>query len=151
MQLYTLTEGGTKNIIESLVASGLPPEEILKRLDSYDGVEWYLSEKGKLFIRYWQIGAEDFVPSERIAEIRDNQNISREAAAREWLSNQLSAIREQYINRWIAIDNEQVVADADNLPTLLEKIQEASIETPFITFIPGDPITWKTAYDQQQL
>jgi hypothetical protein len=150
MQLYTSIEGSNKNIIESIVTSGLPPEEILRRLDSY-GVEWYLSEKGTLLIRYWQIGAEDFIPPERIAEIRDNQNIPREATALEWLSNQLSAIRDQYINRWIAIDNEQVVADADNLPTLLKKIQEASIETPFITFIPGDPIIWNTAYDQQKL
>ena len=150
MESRTAIGGSTKSIIESIVTSGLPPGEILNRLDSY-GIEWYLTEKGGLFLRYWQIGAEDFVPPEQIGEIRDNQNIPHEAAALEWLSNQLSAIRARYINRWIAIDNEKVVADADNLPTLLEKIDDASIETPFITFIPGDPIIWDTAYDQQKL
>lgn len=150
MESCTAIGGGTKSIIESIVTSGLPPDEILNRLDSY-GIEWYLTERGRLFFRYWQIGAEDFIPPEQIGEIRDNQNIPREAAALEWLSNQLSAIRARYINRWIAIDNEKVVADADNLPTLLEKIDDASIETPFITFIPGDPIIWNTAYDQQKL
>jgi len=150
MELCTSIGWSKKRIVESIVTSGLPPEEILNRLDSYD-IEWYLTEGGGLFIRYWQIAAEDFMPPEQIAEIRDNQNIPHEATALEWLSNQLSAIKAQYINCWIAIDNEQVVADANNLPTLLEKIQDAGIETPFITFIPGDPIIWSTAYDQQKL
>jgi hypothetical protein len=150
MELSTAIGGSTKRIVESIVTSGIPPEEMLNRLDSY-GIEWYLTERGRLFIRYWQIGAEDFIRPEQIAEIRDNQNIPHEATALEWLSNQLSAIRAQYINCWIAIDNEQVVADADNLPALLEKIQDAGIETPFITFIPADPIIWNTAYDQQKL
>ena len=142
--------GVTKSIIESIVTSGLPPDEILSRLDSY-GIEWYLTERGSLFLRYWQVGAENLIPPEQIGEIRDNQKIPREAAALEWLSDQLSAIMARYINRWIAIDNERVVADADNLPTLLEKIDDASVETPFITFIPGDPIIWNTAYGQQKL
>lgn len=150
MELSTAIGGSTKRIVESIVTSGIPPEEMLNRLDSY-GIEWYLTERGRLFIRYWQICAEDFIRPEQIAEIRDNQNIPHEATALEWLSNQLSAIRAQYINCWIAIDNEQVVADADNLPALLEKIQDAGIETPFITFIPADPIIWNTAYDQQKL
>lgn len=150
MELCTAIGGSKKRIVESIVTSGIPPEEILNRLNSY-GIEWYLTERGRLFIRYWQICAEDFTCPEQRAEIRDNQNIPHEATALEWLSNQLSAIRAQYINCWIAIDNEQVVADADNLPALLEKIQDAGIETPFITFIPADPIIWNTAYDQQKL
>lgn len=150
METCTAIGGIKKSIIESIVTSGLPPDEILNRLDSY-GIQWYLTERGSLFLRYWQIGAEDFIPPERIGEIRDKQNIPSDAAALEWLSDQLSAIRARYNNRWIAIDNERVFADADNLPTLLEKIDDASVETPFITFIPGDPIIWNTAYGQQKL
>lgn len=150
MNRYTSIGGIEKSVIESITTSGLSPDEILSKLDSFD-IQWYLSEGGKLYIRYWQLCAEDFVPPEQIGEIRNHQQIPREAAALEWLSNQLSAIKEMYVNRWIAIDNEAVFADAENLPTLLEMINNAGVENPFITFIPPDPIIWNTAYGQQNL
>ena len=56
MQVSFGVGGATKNIHQSIVTSGLPPEEILKRLDS-SGIQWYVTEKSDVMIRYWQIGA----------------------------------------------------------------------------------------------
>lgn len=139
--------GATKKILESGVTSGLSAEEILKQLDSY-GIDWYVTEKGDLMIRYWQLGAEDCLPIERTARIRENQTTPREASALEWLSRHLREIRTQYTNRWIAIVDDQVVVDAGDLTSLLQRIEDARIESPFVTFIPGEPIIWATAYGQ---
>jgi len=140
--------GATKKILESIVTSGLPPEEILKRLDSY-GIQWYVTEKGDLMIRYWQIGAEDFVPVERIARIRESQTVPAEASALEWLGGHLREVKADYADRWIAIMDNEVVADAESLPALLQKVHDARIENPFVTFIPAEPIIWSTAYGLQ--
>ena len=142
--------GATKSIIDSIVASGLPPEQVVARLDSY-GIDWYVTEKGDLMIRYWQIGAEDFVPIERVGTIRENQAVPREANPLEWLSSRLSEIKGRYGNRWIAIVDHCVIADADNLPNLLQKIQETQIQNPFVTFIPGEPVVWNTAYGNENI
>lgn len=147
MEVSFAVGGPTKTIIESIVTSGFAPEEILNRLDSY-GIQWYLTEKGDLMIRYWQVGAEDFVPVERVATIRESQTVPAEAGALEWLSGHLREIRTQYANCWIAIIDNQVVAQAESLSELLQKIHDARLESPFVTFIPGEPIVWATAYGQ---
>jgi len=150
MEISVQVVGQSKNIIESIVTSGLPPEEVLERLNSY-GIDWYLTEKGDLLIKYWQIGAEDFVPSERIAEIRATQAVPSNATALEWLSTHLAALKAQFRDRWIAILDDRVVAHAENLPALMERIHDAQINNPFITFIPGEPILWSTAYGNQSI
>lgn len=142
--------GARKNIIESIVTSGLPPDQVLRHLDSY-GIDWYLTEKSDLLLRYWQIGAEDFVPPERIAQIRETQTVPPDASALEWLSKHLTEIKSQFSNRWIAILDNQVVADAENLPALMQKTEDAQVQNPFITFIPGEPIVWATAYGKQNI
>lgn len=147
MQVSFGVGGTTKKILDSIATSGLPPEEILKRLDSY-GIQWYVTEKGDLMIRYWQIGAEDFVPVERIARIRESQTVPAEASALEWLSGHLREVKADYADRWIAIIDNEVVADAESLPALLQKVHDARIENPFVTFIPAEPIIWSTAYGQ---
>ncbi|MBI4488427.1 MAG: hypothetical protein HY694_05035 [Deltaproteobacteria bacterium] len=147
MQVSFGVGGATKKILESIVTSGLPPEEILKRLDSY-GIQWYVTEKGDLMIRYWQIGAEDFVPVEHIARIRESQTVPAEASALEWLSGHLREVKADYADCWIAIIDNEVVADAETLPTLLQKVNDAGIENPFVTFIPAEAIIWSTAYGQ---
>lgn len=147
MQVSFGVGGATKKILESIVTSGLPPEEILKRLDS-SGIQWYVTEKSDLMIRYWQIGAEDFVPVERIARIRESQTVPAEASALEWLSGHLREVKADYADRWIAIIDNEVVTDAESLPALLQKVHDARIENPFVTFIPAEPIIWSTAYGQ---
>lgn len=146
MQVSFVTGVGSKTILQS-VTSGLPPEEILKTLESY-GIEWYMTQKGDLMIRYWQIGADDFVPVERIARIRESQTVPAEASALEWLSGHLREVKADYADRWIAIIDNEVVADAESLPALLQKVHDARIENPFVTFIPAEPIIWSTAYGQ---
>lgn len=139
--------GATKKIVESVVTSGLSAEEILKRLDSY-GIEWSVPEKGDLMIRYWQLGAEDFLPIERTARIRESQTTPAEASALEWLSGHLREIKSHYADRWIAIVDDEVVADSEDLTSLLQRIHDTKIESPLVTFIPGEPIIWATAYGQ---
>jgi len=139
--------GVTKTIVDSIMTSGFSPEEVLKNLDSRD-VQWYVTKRGDLFLRYWQLGAEDFVPVEHIATIRENQSTPPEASALEWLSEHLRDIKARYTNRWIAIVNNQVVADSEDLTSLLQSIHGAGILSPFVTFVSGGPIIWATAYGQ---
>lgn len=150
MQASVDVVGVKRNIIESIVTSGLSPQEVLQKLDSY-GIDWYVTENGDLLLRYWQVGAEDFVPAEQIAQVRQSQTVPPEAVALEWLSKHLTTLKSQFSNRWIAILDSQVVAHAENLSTLMQKTEEAQAQNPFITFIPGEPIVWATAYGKQNI
>ena len=140
-----LVGGQTKEIIESIVTRSLPPDEVLKRLDHY-GIEWYVTEEGGLMLRYWQVGAEDFVPVEHVARIREGRPAPQEASALEWVSQHLPDLRAAYAGRWIAIANGEVIASAASLSELLEQTRGAGAEKPFITEIPAGPIVWNTAY-----
>ncbi len=137
--------GPTKEIVESVATSKLPPEELVKRLDSY-GIDWYLTDAGDLMVRYWQVGVEDFVPREHIARIRQSRIVPREASALEWLSRHLHDLRAKYAGQWIAVVDNQVVAASTNLPDLLQQVRDSGIEHPFITEIPAKPLIWTTAY-----
>ncbi len=137
--------GLTKEIVESVATSKLPPEEIIKRLDSY-GIDWYLTDAGDLMIRYWQVGVEDFVPREHIARIRQSQIVPREASALEWLSRHLHDLRTKYAGQWVAVVDNQVVAASTSLPALLQQVGDSGIEHPFITEISAKPLIWTTAY-----
>ena len=141
----------SKTIIESIVANGLPPEEVVRRLDSV-GIEWYVTEHGDLMLRYWQVGAEDFVPKERVATIRENHNPPSDADALEWVSSHLGELKREYGNRWIAVIGNRVAASAENLPDLMQEIEESETGAhPFVTFIPAQPIVWATAYGNQNI
>lgn len=137
--------GATKELVESVVTSSLSPGEILERLDSY-GIEWYLTAEGDLMIRYWQVGAEDFVPAEHVGRIREGRMAPQEARVLEWLSSNLAGIRARYAGQWIAVVNDQVAASSWNLPGLLQQVRDSGIERPLITEIPAGPVIWTTAY-----
>ena len=139
------TGAPTKEIVESLVTSSLAPEEILSRLDSY-GIEWYLTEKGDLMIKYWQVGAQDFAPVEHIGRIREGQTVPREANMLEWLSDHLRDLQINYAGQWIAVVHNQVLAASNDLPDLLQQIRSSGIEHPFITQIPARRVIWTTTY-----
>ena len=133
-----------KLILESVATSGLSPEEILQRLDSY-GIDWYLTEPGDLMIKYWQVGAEGFVPPERVGTIRMG-SVPAEGNSLEWVSRHLSELRQRHAGQWVAVVGEQVAASAPTLPRLLECVEELGIDQPFLTEIPAGPITWITTY-----
>ena len=135
----------TTGIIESLVTSGLPVDDILKQLDSL-GIDWYLTEQGDLILRYWQVVAERLVPVEHVARIRASQSVPTAAEALEWLSTNLDDLRTQYADQWLAIVGHEVVASAPDLPSLLTATAGLEAVTPFITQIPAQPVSWQTAF-----
>ena len=97
-------------------------------------------------IRYWQVGAEDFVPHEHVATIREGQTAPPEADMLEWLSGHLDDLQANYSGQWIAVLDNQVVAASGNLPNLLQTLSDEGVECPFVTQIPAGPVVWKTTY-----
>ena len=136
--------GAVKTILASKATSGASPEEILQKLNSY-GIEWYITEQGDLMIKYWQVGAEDFVSPEQVGTIQ-KQAPPAEATSLEWVSAHLPELRQHYGGRWVAIAGNAVAASAPTLPQLLDKINQLGIERPFVTEIPVGPITWMTTF-----
>jgi hypothetical protein len=132
-----------KTFISSLSTSGASPEDILKNLDTYD-IDWYVSEAGDLYIRTWQIGAEDFVSSEKASEIRADAEFTHEHNELDWLSSNFQRVRDQYPDRWVAISGNEVIEAADTLDELIQRLPED--EKPFVIFIPSEPVVWDFAY-----
>ena len=97
-------------------------------------------------IRYWQVGAEGLIAPERVATIRRNQTPPRGANALDWVSRNLDRLRGQYAGRWIAVAGDQVVANAASLPDLLQQVEQANVQQPFVTQIPTGAIIWATTY-----
>lgn len=126
------------------VTSGGRPEEVLERLDSYD-IEWHLTEEGHLWLRQWQLGSEDFVPAERVAELRAGRELPADADRLEWLSRNLPALRAEHAGQWIAIANGETLAASD-LPALMAEIEARHLENPFVTQIPAEEVVWTTTY-----
>lgn len=141
----TTVGGFLKSFIESIPTSRLKPQEVIKRLDSFD-IDWWISDSGDLFIRYWQIGAEDFVPIERVAEVRAGKLPPVDIDKLEWVSSQLDALRASYAGKWVAITESGVIASAPDLEDLLSALAEESAEQPFVTQIPEEPIVWNMTY-----
>ena len=132
-------------LIRSTITSARSPEEALKHLNKYN-VESYITEQGDLMIRYWQIAAEGFVPAPQIAQFRTKNPSISGAESIEWVSKHLSYLRETFGGKWIAVVRDEVVASADELPSLMLKIEAIEVENPFVTQIPNDEITWHTLY-----
>ena len=132
-------------IIQSAITSARSPEEVLERLDKYH-VDSYITEQGDLMIRCWQIAAEGFVPEPQVARFRTRNPSFSGAESLEWVSKHLSYLRETFGGKWIAVARDEVVASADELPSLMLKIEEIEVENPFVTQIPDEEITWHTLY-----
>jgi len=141
-----------KTIVTSVVSTGAKsPEEalgILERLDRV-GIESFVTETGDLPIRYWTIGAQDFVNPEHAAVIRSKRPSPEHENVLDWLSKNLADIQPRYAGQWIAIYASAVVAANPSLHELLGEI--VGIDRPFITFIPKEPIVWKFTYAHQKL
>ena len=137
-------------ILDFAVTSGRPPEEIFRQLDLY-GIHWYVTDQGDLLIRSWQVATEEFVPAEKVAEVRQSQTIPNDADALEWVSTNLEQLTSEYAGSWIAVSNNAVAAASINLHELLSRIQAQSIQNPLITRVPEAPIIWETAYANEDL
>ena len=132
-------------IVKSAITDSGSREEILERLNKLD-IESYITEKGDLMIRYWQVAAENFVPAERVAEFRARIAAPSGAESLEWISKHLSDLQAAYGDKWIAVAGDEVIASADDLPRLVEALDELNIDNPFVTQIPAGPIIWHTLY-----
>ena len=139
---YEVAENAN-SILKSELTSSMSPEEVigsLKRL----GFDSYVTEKGDLMIRYWQIGAEDFVSPEQAAIIRIGQPSSDKFDMIEWLSNNLQNIRKEHGGQWIAINRDEIIASSLNLSELMNQI--TGYDKPLVTFIPAEPVIWNFTY-----
>jgi len=136
-----------KTIITSISSSGAKfpesPEELLKTLDKLQ-IESYVTEKGNLMIKYWQIGAEDLFSPEQAAIIRSNRPSPEQGDELDWLSKNLQNVRGRYGGQWVAVYNNEIVAAAPDLPDLIRQI--GGFDRPLITFMPAEPVAWTFTY-----
>lgn len=135
--------GDFKSVIESMSIEAQSPTELLSALDRI-GIESYVTEEGHLMIRYWQIGAEDFVPPEQVSIIRTSRHLPDQGDNMDWLSKNLQTIRQEYSGKWVAVYNERIVASSSTLPDLMNQIEE--YDRPLITLIPAEPVIWTFTY-----
>lgn len=111
------------------------------------GVDWALTDEGDLMIRYWQLGAEQFVPKEYVSHLRGLEAPSAApTSSLEWLSKNLAALKTQYSGEWIAVSSGSVMAHAPTLSVLLAALGEVGEDAPFITQIPDASVVWSTTY-----
>jgi len=143
IRTYTQVES-QKTIVRLISTSGTKsPKEFLETLDKF-GIDWYVTEEGTLMIKYWQIGAEDFVPSEQAAIIRSERPSPEQGDELDWLSKNLPNVRGRYSGQWIAVYNNEIVAAAPDFPDLIRQI--GGFDRPLITFIPAEPVVWTFTY-----
>lgn len=131
------------SIIESSFVGTMSPEEVLVTLDKR-GLESYVTEEGALYIKTWQLGAENFVPPRHAMAIRSSRQAPDESNKLDWLSRNLQDVREEFGGKWVAVHCNEIVAFAPNLPDLMHQV--ASIDNPLVTFIPEEPVVWNFTY-----
>jgi hypothetical protein len=132
-----------KSFIESISVRAKSPNEVLSALDKL-GIESYVTEEDHLMIRYWQIGAQDFLPPEQAAFIRTSRSSPGESSPLDWVSKNLEMLCHKYAGKWIAVHDNAVAASASNLPEIIGQI--SGFDRPFITFIPAEPTVWNFTY-----
>ncbi len=139
---YEVAENAN-SILKSELTSSMSPEEVIESLKRV-GVDSHVTEKGDLMIRYWRIGAENFVSPEKAAIIRFGQSSSDKGDMIEWLSNNLQNIRKEHGGQWIAINKDEIIASSLNLSELMSQI--TGYDKPLVTFIPAEPVIWNFIY-----
>ena len=136
--------GDFKSFFESASSIGAQsPTEFLSALDRM-GIDSNVTGEGHLMIRYWQIGAEDFVPPEQVSIIHTSRHLPDQGDNMDWLSKNLQTIRQEYGGKWVAVYNERIVASSSTLPDLMNQIEE--YDRPLITLIPAEPVIWTFTY-----
>jgi len=135
-----------KRFLESIPTSSLDPQDVVEKLNSLD-IEWWITDSGDLFIRYWQLGAEDLMPVERVGEVRAGKMPPPQADKLEWVSQQLNTLRAAYAGQWVAITDQGVVASAPDLAQLLTEIEGLGSDVePFVTQIPEEAPIWSMTF-----
>jgi hypothetical protein len=145
MRITTEFIGKLNKVFDAVSTGANSAEEIMAHLDRI-GMESFVTEKGDLAIKCWQI-IEGFVSEEQAAVIRSTRSSPAEGDRMDWLSKNLQLIQERYAGQWIGIGDNEIVASAPTLPELLTQIGD--IDKPFITFIPTEPVIWTFTYGIQ--
>lgn len=135
--------GDFKSLFESASIEAKSPTEFLSALDRI-GIESNVTEEGHLMIRYWQIGADNYVPPEQASIIRTSRPLPDQGDNMDWLSKNLQTIRQENGGKWVAVYNKRIVASSSTLPDLMNQIEE--YDRPLITFIPAEPVIWTFTY-----
>jgi len=138
----------TKTIIESAIATGMGPLDLLEQLDSL-GIEWFVTRQGDVMIKAWQVGAEGFVSPSEVPLIQ-RATASPDADPLNWVSEHLRELREQYSGQWIAVLDAQVRAAAPSLPALLALVSAQGLQKPFVTQLPVGATVWTMTYADQE-
>lgn len=135
--------------IATLIAGAKSKEQVLHMLDKA-GLDWHVSTEGDLYVKFWKVVAEDFVPREQVGLIRERMSSScPEVNELEWISQNLAYLRTRYAGKWIGVCNGNVVGSAESLPELMEMIGD--YEKPFVTQVPDEQIIWEFAYGFKNL
>ena len=142
---YSQTSEGDERLVQSALATGQAPEQILELLESL-GVESYVTVTGDLMVKSWVIAATDFASPPLVSELIGERDAPREADALEWVSQHLDELRGHHAGQWIAVADGRLACSSVDLSGLLERIKDSGIVHPFITRIPEGPIVWNTAF-----
>lgn len=107
----------------------------------------YIVDISPLLPRFaWEETVERPSSPEAVVEISISKREPEPVDDLDWLISNMSELRRQYAGHWIAITQGQVVASALTLPELVEVTEARGIESPFVTFISDEEITWNMAY-----
>ena len=131
------------NTINSASTGAKSPEEVLKTLDRL-GYETSVTKEGDLWVKSWQIGAENFVSPGQVAVMRSIRPSPERVDELDWLSKNLQNVRGRYGAQWVAVYSNEIIAAASNLPDLMSQI--GGFNRPLITFIPAEPVVWTFTY-----
>jgi hypothetical protein len=87
-------------------------------------------------------------PSEILGGAADNTTttLSLRSGSLAWLGINWESLSDQYPDRWVLIDNQQVIADSHDATELERIAEERGIQEPFITKIEPVSAVWRTAY-----
>lgn len=73
--------------------------------------------------------------AKREGEEKSNWRVERHKKARKWLDEN----GEKYMNKWVCLEGDKLVAVDDSGRTVYQKAREAGIEAPFIHYIEKEP------------
>lgn len=142
------TAEATKTFLDSVITPGAEPHRVLEQLD-FAGIEHYVTPRGDLMIKTWQVAAEGFLSPTAVPLLQQTPPTVGDAL--NWVSEHLNELREQYPGQWIAVSDGAVRAAAPTLPVLLALANAQGVAKPFVTQVPAGEVLWTMTYARQDV